>query len=186
MPRRVHPPSSSSVKRGSRSTRGIYDWNDSPRSFDRASLDASPYRRGSWLTLERNPASSPRRRSDSPSFCSIQAGQGSEPELLIPISVVLPYRGGDQPPKREPQLVLCGDPQQLGPIVTSEAARSGELDVSLLERLFEQPIYSSKSQVFPRPFTNLVKVSEIPLVDAGEGGTKLFSRSRRVAHASSR
>ncbi|KAL7417001.1 P-loop containing nucleoside triphosphate hydrolase protein [Mrakia frigida] len=86
-----------------------------------------------------------------------EAGQGSEPELLIPISVVLPYRGGDQPPKREPQLVLCGDPQQLGPIVTSEAARSGELDVSLLERLFEQPIYSSKSQVFPRPFTNLVK-----------------------------
>ena len=59
----------------------------------------------------------------------------------------------------------------VGPIVTSETARSAELDVSLLERLFERPLYAenphARSAAFtnsPRrqnsftPFTNLVKV----------------------------
>ncbi|KAG5728201.1 hypothetical protein E4T56_gene19064 [Termitomyces sp. T112] len=69
-----------------------------------------------------------------------------------------------------PQIVLCGDPQQLGPIVTSDKARTGELDISLLERLFERPLYADHpyarsrgtlkpiSEVFKFiPFTNLVK-----------------------------
>jgi hypothetical protein len=60
----------------------------------------------------------------------------------------------------------------VGPIVTSEAARSAELDISLLERLFERPLYTdhpqarSKMQNLPplseifkfKPFSNLVKV----------------------------
>jgi len=60
----------------------------------------------------------------------------------------------------------------VGPIVTSEAARSAELDVSLLERLFERPLYAeyphARSIIFANspgrqnsnfiPFTNLVKV----------------------------
>ncbi|KAG6902934.1 hypothetical protein C0995_009326 [Termitomyces sp. Mi166 len=72
-------------------------------------------------------------------------------------------------PMLTPQIVLCGDPQQLGPIVTSDKARAGELDISLLERLFERPLYAdhaharSKSGSKPAeiftftPFTNLVK-----------------------------
>ncbi|RDB23524.1 RNA helicase Mov10l1 [Hypsizygus marmoreus] len=107
-----------------------------------------------------------------------EAAQGSEPELLIPISVVFTQLSAPEPaedwstPMFAPQMVLCGDPQQLGPIVTSEKARSGELDVSLLERLFERPLYAehaqARSKMGPQqhsplrpfqftPFTNLVK-----------------------------
>ena len=46
-----------------------------------------------------------------------EAAQGSEPELLVPISVVLPFvppgpMPSDSPPVEIPQLVLCGDPNQ--------------------------------------------------------------------------
>lgn len=106
-----------------------------------------------------------------------EAAQGSEPELLIAISVVfaqVPLRGpvGHEMTKVTiPQLVLCGDPQQLGPIVTSGRARAGELDISLLERLFQRPLYADHAQARSKmqkvaihvqpptfiPFTNLVK-----------------------------
>ncbi|KAL1745330.1 P-loop containing nucleoside triphosphate hydrolase protein [Schizophyllum fasciatum] len=77
-----------------------------------------------------------------------EAAQGSEPELSIPISVVLPRQQDYPDIKPEsnflftPQLALCGDCHQLGPIVASPRARSSELDVSLLERLFQRPLYS--------------------------------------------
>ncbi|KAL1712139.1 P-loop containing nucleoside triphosphate hydrolase protein [Schizophyllum commune] len=77
-----------------------------------------------------------------------EAAQGSEPELLIPISVVVPRQQDFPDIKPEsnflftPQLVLCGDCHQLGPIVASSRARSSELDVSLLERLFLRPLYA--------------------------------------------
>jgi hypothetical protein len=50
-----------------------------------------------------------------------QAAQGSEPELLIPISVVFTQVSTPDPAKNGitsmtiPQLVLCGDPQQRTP-----------------------------------------------------------------------
>lgn len=54
----------------------------------------------------------------------------------------------------------------VGPIVTSDAARKAELDVSLLERLFDRPVYSRYRNAVPqmsgssvyRPFKNLVRV----------------------------
>jgi hypothetical protein len=55
----------------------------------------------------------------------------------------------------------------VGPIVASDEARSAELEVSLLERLFERPLYStyapeeSLSPHRPLPYTKLVKVSKI-------------------------
>lgn len=79
-----------------------------------------------------------------------EAAQGSEPELNIPISAVTAHPKFYKNYKAEdpefilPQLVLCGDPNQLGPMVCSEDARTGELDVSLLERLFERPLYIPK------------------------------------------
>ena len=39
--------------------------------------------------------------------------------------------------KTDPQLILAGDPEQLGPIVRSSAALAGGLGVSLLERLLK-------------------------------------------------
>ena len=47
----------------------------------------------------------------------------------------------------------------VGAIVTSDYARSGELDVSLLERLFDRSVYSPRNDALhTKPFTNLVKV----------------------------
>ncbi|KAF5376028.1 hypothetical protein D9615_007749 [Tricholomella constricta] len=111
-----------------------------------------------------------------------EAAQGSEPELLVPMSVVFthvppetrPPQGIDssmRTPMFAPQIVLCGDPQQLGPIVTAEKARTGELDISLLERLFERPLYADHAHARSRrdvyrspvealkftPFKHLVK-----------------------------
>ncbi|KAF7321050.1 hypothetical protein HMN09_00192300 [Mycena chlorophos] len=109
-----------------------------------------------------------------------EAAQAAEPELLIPIAVVLPGTQPDlsaSPSKLSfgfvkpvaplvvcPQLVLCGDPNQLGPIVASDAARDAELDISLLQRLFDRNVYSSfvrkgltlLASTHFRPFTNLV------------------------------
>ena len=65
----------------------------------------------------------------------------------------------------------------VGPIVSSEHARSAELHVSLLERLFERPVYANCQpkgpQLYPdgvdgyaspfSPLTNLVRVCR-PLV----------------------
>ncbi|KAG6812687.1 hypothetical protein H0H92_001316 [Tricholoma furcatifolium] len=125
----------------------------------------------------------------------VVAAQGSEPELLVPISIVYtnapvePGLEGEIPTSiLSPQIVLCGDPEQrksskfsvrtllmqiislVGPIVTSDNARTGELDISLLQRLFERPMYADHaharskraplllSEVYKfTPFTNLVK-----------------------------
>jgi hypothetical protein len=58
----------------------------------------------------------------------------------------------------------------VGPIIASQAARTAELDISLLERLFNRPLYAehpfARSKMHAgmrkvldiRPFTNLVKV----------------------------
>lgn len=92
-----------------------------------------------------------------------EAAQGSEPELMIPVSVVTVHSKYLKTYNNQhtdtsnftrtdtdiviPRLVLCGDPNQLGPMICSEDARIGELDVSLLERLFERALYAqSKSR----------------------------------------
>ncbi|KAJ3937652.1 MAG: P-loop containing nucleoside triphosphate hydrolase protein [Lentinula lateritia] len=97
-----------------------------------------------------------------------EAAQGSEPELLVPISVVLPRHDLSAPNRTTsfdyhwlstvPQLILCGDINQLGPIITSQQARTYELDVSLLERLFDRPLYAEHVEArHPRrlPLTGL-------------------------------
>lgn len=90
-----------------------------------------------------------------------EAAQGSEPELLVPISVVLPFSGSEDKTwhrdSMTPQLVLCGDPNQLGPIIFSDRCRSNDLDISLLERLFERPLYTNAQSSIYKPFVNLVK-----------------------------
>ncbi|KAJ3789054.1 P-loop containing nucleoside triphosphate hydrolase protein [Lentinula aff. detonsa] len=124
-----------------------------------------------------------------------EAAQGPEPEVLIPISVVLTsdelfacdqhcgeHANGTTSCdyhwlSTAPQLILCGDPNQLGPIITSQHARTHELDVSLIERLFDRPLYAEhvearhhrrlpltdlplhqdKNYTTFKPFVNLVK-----------------------------
>lgn len=62
-----------------------------------------------------------------------EAGQASEPECLIPLLLVS---------EKDGQIVLAGDPMQLGPIIKSKIAKTYGLSISLLERLMTQPLYS--------------------------------------------
>ncbi|XP_072097342.1 RNA helicase Mov10l1 [Mobula birostris] len=62
-----------------------------------------------------------------------EAGQANEPECLIPL-LLLSGKDG--------QIVLAGDPMQLGPIEKSRIAKVYGLSVSFLERLMARPLYS--------------------------------------------
>ncbi|XP_070828887.1 RNA helicase Mov10l1 [Chaetodon trifascialis] len=77
-----------------------------------------------------------------------EAGQATEPESLIPLSFVSESDG---------QIVLAGDPCQLGPVVKSKLAAAFGLGVSLLERLMANPLYSRQDQGYnPKLVTKLV------------------------------
>ena len=62
-----------------------------------------------------------------------EAGQATEPECLVPFC--------QAKCSKDTQLVLAGDPMQLGPVLTSRYALAFGLDVSLLERLCQRPCY---------------------------------------------
>ncbi|CAE6369801.1 unnamed protein product [Rhizoctonia solani] len=61
-----------------------------------------------------------------------EAGQGSEPEIMIPI---LTMSGPNT------NIILSGDPKQLGPVIHSPVARSLGMNVSYLDRLMATPAY---------------------------------------------
>ncbi|CAB3246161.1 unnamed protein product [Arctia plantaginis] len=66
-----------------------------------------------------------------------EAAQASEPACLIPAGGLLAPSG---------QLVLAGDPHQLGPVIISHAARDIGLGISLMERLKNTcPIYNMEN-----------------------------------------
>uniref|UniRef100_UPI003AABEA36 putative helicase mov-10-B.1 n=1 Tax=Centroberyx gerrardi TaxID=166262 RepID=UPI003AABEA36 len=56
-----------------------------------------------------------------------EAGQAAETECIIPLAGLLKAKTG--------QVVLVGDPKQLGPIISCSMARKCGMEVSLLERL---------------------------------------------------
>lgn len=80
-----------------------------------------------------------------------EAGQASEMELCVPLSVVAP--GFAPVSKKALQLfdyplvhiTICGDVNQLGPRIESVECRNHDMDVSLLERLFERDPYRLSS-----------------------------------------
>ncbi|XP_036904980.1 RNA helicase Mov10l1 [Sturnira hondurensis] len=84
-----------------------------------------------------------------------EAGQASEPECLIPLGLVSDVDG---------QIILAGDPMQLGPVIKSRLAMAYGLNVSLLERLMSRPVYLRDEDAFsacgaynPLLVTKLVK-----------------------------
>ncbi|XP_007454145.1 PREDICTED: putative helicase Mov10l1 [Lipotes vexillifer] len=84
-----------------------------------------------------------------------EAGQASEPECLIPLGLVSDVSG---------QIVLAGDPMQLGPVIKSRLATAYGLHVSMLERLMSRPAYLRDEDAFgacgaynPLLVTKLVK-----------------------------
>lgn len=69
-----------------------------------------------------------------------EAGQATEPEILIPLGFLAHESG---------QIVLAGDPLQLGPVVPSSLAAEFGLDKSLLARLISRFPYVKDSSGFP-------------------------------------
>ncbi|XP_025191199.1 probable RNA helicase armi [Melanaphis sacchari] len=70
-----------------------------------------------------------------------EAGQSTEPEILLPLSFLDPYRDG--------QVVLAGDPKQLGPVVLSNLASQSGLGLSMLSRFINYPSYLRDTNNFP-------------------------------------
>uniref|UniRef100_A0A8C6VHW1 Mov10 like RNA helicase 1 n=1 Tax=Naja naja TaxID=35670 RepID=A0A8C6VHW1_NAJNA len=84
-----------------------------------------------------------------------EAGQASEPESLIPLGLISEVTG---------QIILSGDPKQLGPVIKSKIAMFYGLNISLLERLMHCPLYLRDDDTFgpcgsynPLLITKLVK-----------------------------
>ncbi|XP_075784107.1 RNA helicase Mov10l1 isoform X1 [Pelodiscus sinensis] len=68
-----------------------------------------------------------------------EAGQASEPECLIPLGLISEING---------QVVLAGDPMQLGPVIKSRLAVAYGLNVSMLERLMSRTLYQRNENTF--------------------------------------
>ncbi|XP_066149742.1 putative helicase mov-10-B.1 isoform X1 [Euwallacea fornicatus] len=60
-----------------------------------------------------------------------EAAQAREPEVCCAIGLLA----------KNKQLILAGDPMQLGPVINSELCKKYKLDISLLERLMQHDLY---------------------------------------------
>ncbi|XP_060535428.1 probable RNA helicase armi isoform X2 [Cylas formicarius] len=69
-----------------------------------------------------------------------EAGQAAEPEVMIPLSFLDKWNG---------QVILAGDPMQLGPVVLSKIAEECGLGESFLERLTNRFPYARDAEGFP-------------------------------------
>ena len=77
-----------------------------------------------------------------------EAGQVTETENLIPTTFVSKNKG---------QVILAGDPKQLGPILVSQIASICSFDRSLLERLCGTEIYEPRNGEFDNRFVTKLK-----------------------------
>jgi len=72
-------------------------------------------------------------------LCIDEAGHATEPEAIGVAATLMKFNG-----QNPGQLVLAGDPQQLGPIITSNLCKKFGMDVSYMERLVKtSPAYTS-------------------------------------------
>lgn len=79
-------------------------------------------------------------------MCVDEAGHAMEPEIIAVASSLMDFQ--NETPQNSVsspgQLILAGDPRQLGPIVTSDLCRKFKVDVSYMERLMGRDVYSRK------------------------------------------
>jgi len=91
-----------------------------------------------------------------------EAGQSTEPDILLPLCMCLVIRflknifivttdfTAFLDPYRDGQVILAGDPKQLGPVVMSLLAKhSGGLGLSMLYRFINYPSYLRDTDMFP-------------------------------------
>ncbi|VVC46259.1 P-loop containing nucleoside triphosphate hydrolase [Cinara cedri] len=107
-----------------------------------------------------------------------EAGQSTEPESLLPLSFLDPCQG---------QVVLAGDPKQLGPVIMSRLVKTAGLGQSMLARLINFPSYMRDPVCFqeyngfnPKVITHLVQ-NYRSLPEIVNNFSKLFYNSFLVA-----
>ncbi|XP_033194501.1 putative RNA helicase armitage [Bombus vancouverensis nearcticus] len=110
-----------------------------------------------------------------------EAGQATEPEIMIPLSFIRCDYG---------QVILAGDPLQLGPVVQSEIAKNFGLNESFLSRLLRHFPYQKDPNGFetcydPRLVTKLV-INYRSLPEILELSSSLFYDSELKAQVSSK
>ncbi|XP_076658153.1 putative RNA helicase armitage isoform X2 [Halictus rubicundus] len=108
-----------------------------------------------------------------------EAGQATEPEIMIPLNFTHSDHG---------QVVLAGDPLQLGPVVQSRIAKSFGLDESFLVRLLRHFPYQRDPNGFqthydPRLVTKLV-INYRSLPEIVELSSSMFYDSELVSQVS--
>jgi helicase MOV-10 len=91
-----------------------------------------------------------------------EAGQATEPESLIPLTVLMPPIAATH--LKTSQVVMAGDHKQLGP---RTASHSQAIETSLFERLLERPCYANhplaRHRVGRRTTTNILTRDMLPI-----------------------
>ncbi|XP_031841973.1 putative RNA helicase armitage isoform X2 [Nomia melanderi] len=110
-----------------------------------------------------------------------EAGQATEPEIMIPLNFIHSDYG---------QVVLAGDPLQLGPVVQSKIANTFGLDESFLVRLLQHFPYQKDPSGFqtnydPRLVTKLV-INYRSLPEILELSSSMFYDSELISQISSK
>jgi superfamily I DNA and/or RNA helicase len=85
-------------------------------------------------------------------ICIDEAGHATEPELVAVAASLLDTRSPNS------QLILAGDPKQLGPITTSKICESYGLGISLMERLSQRSVYQRNEETHQYPHDLLTKL----------------------------
>jgi hypothetical protein len=81
-------------------------------------------------------------------LCVDEAGHASEPEVVSVASTLLNFSHADEQ-LGAGQIILAGDPKQLGPIVTSDLCRRYGMSTSYMERLSKRSIYYKEDGQYP-------------------------------------
>jgi len=73
-------------------------------------------------------------------LCVDEAGHATEPEVVAVAATIMKFQNANSNPG---QLILAGDPMQLGPIITSDLCKKFKMDRSYMERLVNtSPAYN--------------------------------------------
>ncbi|CAL8071330.1 unnamed protein product [Orchesella dallaii] len=82
-----------------------------------------------------------------------EAGYCTEPETMVAAVLLALKKGG--------QLILAGDPNQLGPVLMSNAAQDCGLNISFLERMMASKLYRRDVDRFPKDKHNPLVVTKL-------------------------
>ena len=111
------------------------NWDASEKAFVMPGLDAlaKPCVLVATLTMASKLYNQGVPRGHFDIICIDEGGQAVEPEAIGPVAGLLGADG---------QLIVAGDPRQLGPVIHHSLAKEHGLGMSYLERLMERPLYA--------------------------------------------